>query len=194
MVVGKDTSAAIKAFQQFFSLQVDGTFGPQTRGVMSEPRCGIPDLPHGVNFSVAGPCNKRHLKYAFGVLSRQPQMTPDVDKPPCPLHFDDGEHRWVDGAVAGSFDVETIALHELRHILGLYHSTSLGAVMYAATINGNKTKRTLQLDDIRAIRNMYPPWQFLGGLWSGKLDFFASHHPSHLTLQLTAGIPAVCAR
>jgi len=231
IVVGKDTSTALKAFQQFFSLKVDGTFGPQTREAMSESRCGLPDLLQSADFSVAGPWDKRHLKYAFGALSRQPQITADVikaavrralntwassgvdltfeevattadpdfviewrpaqdpdhsmvggiiahadfpppyslhvDKPPLPLHFDDDEHRWVDGAVADGLDIETVALHELGHILGLYHSTDPGAVMYP-TIGKNLKRRALQLDDKQGVRNLYPSWQFLGGLWSGK--------------------------
>ena len=80
-----------------------------------------------------------------------PVVTTDYPKP---LHFDDGE-TWVDGAVAGGFDVETIALHELGHLLGLKHSGIAGSVMWP-TASANSTLRTLQADDLSGIRALYP--------------------------------------
>jgi hypothetical protein len=37
---------------------------------------------------------------------------------PKPIHFDNSEHLWSIGAVVDAFDVETVALHEIGHILG----------------------------------------------------------------------------
>jgi hypothetical protein len=73
---------------------------------------------------------------------------------PKPLHFDDGE-TWVDGAVEGGFDIETVALHELGHLLGLKHNGIPGTVMYEWT-SANSTLRTLQDDDILGIHALYP--------------------------------------
>ena len=73
---------------------------------------------------------------------------------PKPLHFDDSE-TWVDGAVAGGFDIETVALHELGHLLGLKHSDVNGSVMWPY-VSSNYTMRTLQPDDLTAIRSLYP--------------------------------------
>ncbi|KAH6855412.1 carbohydrate-binding protein [Chaetomium sp. MPI-CAGE-AT-0009] len=229
--VGEETSTAIKAFQKFFALTVDGVFGPKTRAAMSEARCGFPDLLHAVDFSVSGPWPSRKLRYAFGKMTRQlpdenvakaavrralntwanavpgmefklvdinaspkpdfiiewrPAADPDhsmvggvlahadfppgfsivVTGPPLPCHYDDDEHTWVDGAVANGFDIETIGLHEIGHILGLYHSSVPGAVMFP-TVSANLTKRTLTPDDQQGIRNLYPAWRHLGGRWSG---------------------------
>lgn len=74
---------------------------------------------------------------------------------PLPLHYDDQEHKWVDGAVANSFDIETVGLHEFGHILGLAHSSVAGSVMYPS-VSPNFLKRTLTGDDRDAIRNLYP--------------------------------------
>lgn len=74
---------------------------------------------------------------------------------PKPLHFDDTE-TWVDGAVAGGYDIETVALHELGHLLGLDHSTVPGTVMWP-TVYSNNTLRTLQPDDLAGITALYPP-------------------------------------
>ncbi|MFE7760058.1 matrixin family metalloprotease [Streptomyces sp. NPDC057438] len=73
---------------------------------------------------------------------------------PKPVHFDDTEHTWSIGAVADCFDVETVALHELGHILGLGHSSVLGAVM-APLVAANMTKRDLVQDDINGALSLY---------------------------------------
>jgi hypothetical protein len=73
---------------------------------------------------------------------------------PKPLHFDDSE-TWVDGAVAGGLDIETVALHELGHLLGLNHSAVPGTVMWPI-VSYNSTLRTLQPDDLAGIRALYP--------------------------------------
>lgn len=74
---------------------------------------------------------------------------------PKPLHFDDSEHLWVVGAVAGGFDVETVALHEFGHLLGLQHSNVAGSVMFP-TVSSNFTKRSLTADDLGGIKALYP--------------------------------------
>ncbi|HEU5472615.1 MAG TPA: RICIN domain-containing protein [Actinophytocola sp.] len=86
---------------------------------------------------------------------------------PRPVHFDDQEHAWVIGPVSGCFDVETIALHEIGHILGLRHSNVAGAVMFP-TVSANSTLRVLTADDLEAIRKLYPPTGPLFVKHSGK--------------------------
>jgi hypothetical protein len=78
------------------------------------------------------------------------------DSSPKPIHFDDSEHMWSVGAVANAFDVETVALHEIGHILGLEHTTVAGAVMFPWG-SPNSTLRVLQTDDLEGIRSLYPP-------------------------------------
>ena len=86
---------------------------------------------------------------------------------PRPLHFDDQEHTWCIGAVANQYDVETIALDEIGHILGLAHSSVAGAVMFP-TVSPNSTNRVLTADDIEGVRRMYPLQGPLFSRLSGK--------------------------
>jgi hypothetical protein len=78
-----------------------------------------------------------------------------TDALPKPVHFDDSEHVWSIGATPGAFDVETVALHEIGHILGLQHTTVNGAVMFPS-VTSNSTLRVLQPDDLAGIRALYP--------------------------------------
>ncbi len=74
---------------------------------------------------------------------------------PKPLHFDDSEHTWNIGAAPNTFDIETVALHEIGHLLGLAHSNVAGSVMFP-TVSSNFTKRALTQDDIDGVRSLYP--------------------------------------
>jgi hypothetical protein len=82
-------------------------------------------------------------------------INPPNGRPPQPVHFDDSEHNWADGAAANSFDIETVALHEIGHCLGLQHTTVRGSVMFPS-VSSNFTLRALQPDDNAGIRALYP--------------------------------------
>ncbi|XP_076901295.1 metalloendoproteinase 1-like [Bidens hawaiensis] len=68
------------------------------------------------------------------------------------FHYD-ADDRWVVGAVPYAFDVETVALHEIGHLLGLEHSQIRDAIMWAS-FNPGVTKG-LNFDDIQGIRALY---------------------------------------
>lgn len=68
------------------------------------------------------------------------------------FHYD-GDESWSVGAVPQSFDLETVALHEIGHLLGLGHSEVEGAIMYPAIASG--TTKGLHQDDILGIRALY---------------------------------------
>ncbi|KAJ4719124.1 Metalloendoproteinase [Melia azedarach] len=68
------------------------------------------------------------------------------------FHYD-ADEPWAVGATAGAFDLETVALHEIGHLLGLGHSSVQGAIMYARISPG--VTKGLHRDDIQGIRALY---------------------------------------
>ncbi|XP_073296995.1 metalloendoproteinase 3-MMP-like [Primulina huaijiensis] len=68
------------------------------------------------------------------------------------FHYD-ADEPWVDGMVTGAFDLETVAIHEIGHLLGLGHSSVEGAIMYPSIPDG--VTKNLHEDDIRGIRALY---------------------------------------
>lgn len=59
--------------------------------------------------------------------------------------------QWVNGSQSGRYDVQSVMLHELGHTVGLGHSSTTSAVMYASLRSG-VVKRTLTSDDISGVR------------------------------------------
>ncbi|KAL8238519.1 hypothetical protein R6Q59_015086 [Mikania micrantha] len=68
------------------------------------------------------------------------------------FHFD-ADNSWAVGAVPNAFDVESVALHEIGHLLGLDHSQYESAIMWS-TLNSGETKG-LDTDDIQGVRALY---------------------------------------
>lgn len=68
------------------------------------------------------------------------------------FHYD-ADERWADGMIRGAFDLETVAVHEIGHLLGLGHSSVEGAIMYPSISTG--VRKSLHADDIQGIRALY---------------------------------------
>jgi hypothetical protein len=114
------------------------------------------------------PANDPDHSMVGGVLAHAdfpPACGVITDALPKPVHFDDSEHLWAIGSVASGFDVETVALHELGHILGLQHSDVAGSVMFPS-VSSNSTKRALTADDLGGIRELYPASLLAPGLYT----------------------------
>ena len=88
--------------------------------------------------------------------------------PPCggfhagKCHFDEAE-SWALAHSGSDRDLETVALHEIGHLLGLAHSNVFGSVMFP-TYSGER--RLLSADDISGVQALYgrpgPAMRILG--------------------------------
>ncbi|KFG82756.1 carbohydrate-binding protein [Metarhizium anisopliae] len=224
--VGEKTVSALKDYQKFHKLKVDGKFGDKTRHLMAQPRCSFNDCSVAAEFPIRGAWQDRTIIYAFGTLSQQVDKTkcmqaiqsamatwakeipglkfveneahrhhevmisfrkvPDTDcvetleggelahasLPPAfgtkfpgmpkPVHFDETEVQWALGKQKGKYDVESVALHEIGHLLGMLHNGSQESIMYPR-VSDNKLARKLSADDKTGIRRLYPEWKRVGG-------------------------------
>ncbi|KID87390.1 carbohydrate-binding protein [Metarhizium guizhouense ARSEF 977] len=97
------------------------------------------------------------------------------------MHFDETEVQWALGKQEGKYDVESVALHEIGHLLGMLHNSNEESVMYSR-VRSNKLARKLSEDDKTGIRRLYPTWKRVGGSfttnpilvsWSGKFTNLA---------------------
>lgn len=109
-------------------------------------RFGFRTGDHGDGASNAFDGAGSTLAHAFYPLtSRQGQV-----------HFDDAE-TWTNAEDTTSgqpFDLQTVALHELGHTLGLEHSAESSAVMWPTY---GSSLRSLSTDDIDGIQALYAP-------------------------------------
>jgi peptidoglycan hydrolase-like protein with peptidoglycan-binding domain len=76
------------------------------------------------------------------------------------VHFNDESWTWGTGNGGSVQDVQSTALHELGHALGLGHSADPSASMYASKPLG-AIKRDLAQDDINGILAIYPTYRDL---------------------------------
>ncbi|KAL0461664.1 UNVERIFIED_CONTAM: Metalloendoproteinase 1 [Sesamum latifolium] len=68
------------------------------------------------------------------------------------FHYDSDETFSV-APMRNAFHLETVALHEIGHLLGLGHSSVVGAIMYPSISPG--ASKNLHADDIQGIRALY---------------------------------------
>ena len=68
------------------------------------------------------------------------------------FHYD-AEEQWSVTATPGAYHLETLALHEIGHLLGLGHSSIEGAIMYPTFMDGES--KGLHGDDIQGIKALY---------------------------------------
>ncbi|KAL7090372.1 hypothetical protein ACP275_12G036600 [Erythranthe tilingii] len=69
------------------------------------------------------------------------------------LHYD-ADERWSVDPVANTIHLETVALHEIGHLLGLGHSSIQAAIMYPS-VSAGTAKIKLNADDIQGIKALY---------------------------------------
>ncbi|KAL1809562.1 hypothetical protein DCAR_0729112 [Daucus carota subsp. sativus] len=82
----------------------------------------------------------------YGVLAHASPPTAGT------FHLDEDE-PWSMGPNPGHIDLETVALHEIGHLLGLQHSSVQDAVMYPSVTDG--VTKDLCGDDVQGIYELY---------------------------------------
>lgn len=65
----------------------------------------------------------------------------------------DGDELWAAGVIPGYVNLESVARHEIGHLLGLMHSSVPSAIMYPVIPDG--TFKGLHQDDIQGLRVLY---------------------------------------
>lgn len=65
----------------------------------------------------------------------------------------DADELWSVPPIAGFFHLETVAVHEIGHLLGLGHSSISSAIMFPSISAGEV--KNLHADDIRGIKALY---------------------------------------
>lgn len=75
-----------------------------------------------------------------------------------------------------SFDLQSIATHEIGHFLGMDHSGLASSIMFAFGDSGGVPQRTLSTDDAIGIGSVYPSANFAGatGTLSGNVTLNGS--------------------
>ncbi len=74
--------------------------------------------------------------------------------------FNGKDFGFTTDGTAGRFDIQDVAAHELGHLLGLDHSGVAGATMYPYVDPTVILHRSLGMDDIHGLRDMYPSQTF----------------------------------
>ncbi|CAM8893862.1 unnamed protein product [Rhodiola kirilowii] len=100
-------------------------------------RIGFFNGDHGDGFSFDGPGGT--VAHAFA---------PTIGR----MHFDAAE-RWSRDPTPDAMHLETVAVHEIGHLLGLYHSQVPEAVMFAVIYPG--VNKLLHEDDRAGVRALY---------------------------------------
>lgn len=77
------------------------------------------------------------------------------------------------------YDLQSLAVHEIGHLLGLDHSGLASAAMFPTSVQGSSLLRTLDLDDVLGVSNLYPTG-----------DLFASRGTVHGLVRAPSGAPA----
>ncbi|KAF5195577.1 Matrix metalloproteinase-16 [Thalictrum thalictroides] len=115
------------------------TFAEAAPETIANIEIGFYRLEHGDGASFDGP---------GGVVAHSAAPTGGIS------HYD-ADEKWSTGNPNETeMDLESVALHEIGHLLGLQHSADPGAVMVSG-IGPGVIKRELQPDDIQGIRTLY---------------------------------------
>ncbi|KAL9303648.1 hypothetical protein ACSQ67_020911 [Phaseolus vulgaris] len=106
----------------------------------------------------------------LGVLAHS--FSPEIGR----LHLDEAETWAVDFQATASevaVDLESVATHEIGHLLGLSHSSVKEAVMYPSLRPRDK-RANLNIDDIKGVQSLYGSNPNFRSEWSLESDISAN--------------------
>ncbi|KAL4283739.1 hypothetical protein GQ457_16G001810 [Hibiscus cannabinus] len=126
-----------RAFQKWADVS-PFRFQEVPEGTRADIRMGFYRRDHGDDYPFDGP---------GGVLAHA--LAPEEGR----LHYD-ADENWSTNPTGSQVDLESIAVHEIGHNLGLGHSEDQNAIMFP-TFNAGTTKRDLGQDDISGLRALY---------------------------------------
>ncbi|XP_030469878.2 metalloendoproteinase 1-like [Syzygium oleosum] len=126
-----------RAFQRWADVTMF-TFSETSTGESTDIVIGFYNGDHGDGIPFDGPGNV--LAHSFSPTDGR-------------FHYD-ADEQWSTNPSSTQFDLESVALHEIGHLLGLAHTPDQNAVMYAIT-NPGALKRDLRQDDIDGIHALY---------------------------------------
>ncbi|KAL5569516.1 hypothetical protein UlMin_026091 [Ulmus minor] len=131
-------SICARAFQKWSQVS-HFTFEEVSETSQADIEIGFHSGDHGDGYPFDGPF--RTLAHAFAPTNGR-------------LHFD-AKENWSENPGQNQVDLESVAVHEIGHVLGLDHEPSIpDAIMYPS-FNYGITKRNLHADDIQGIRALY---------------------------------------
>ncbi|KAL8057137.1 hypothetical protein ABFX02_04G165000 [Erythranthe guttata] len=96
--------------------------------------------------------NQADIKFSFVRWDRADALAHSLPPPDGRVNFD-VNRSWSYVPKKDFYDMQTVALHELGHVLGLSHSTEVNAVMYPTVRTG--VRKRLHKDDINGIKALY---------------------------------------
>ncbi|KAJ4729247.1 metalloendoproteinase 2-MMP-like [Melia azedarach] len=127
-----------RAFQRWADVS-KFTFQEATEGAQADIVIGFYSMEHGDSRPFDGPGNV--LAHAFAPTNGM-------------FHYDADENWSTTNPSTNQVDLESVAVHEIGHLLGLGHSSDRNAIMFAE-IPAGTVKRDLSQDDINGIRALY---------------------------------------
>ncbi|XP_058745199.1 metalloendoproteinase 4-MMP-like [Vicia villosa] len=116
----------------------------------------------------------------LGVLAHS--FSPEIGR----LHLDAAETWAVDFGVTKSevaVDLESVATHEIGHLLGLSHSSVREAVMYPS-LRPRDRRADLNIDDIKGVQSLYGSNPNFRSQWSLESDI-STNHAAKFTFRLS---------
>lgn len=129
---------ATNAFQKWESATQYFTFSKVESNEDSDLVIGFYSGDHGDGAAFDGPLGI--LAHAFAPTDGR-------------LHYD-ADENWGHAPDVNSFDLESVALHEIGHLLGLGHTTVEAAVMHPGIAPG-ESRLNFDQDDLDGIRTLY---------------------------------------